>query len=308
MIFYKMYAVSKFNLDFDIVHAHYGFNSEVYFELKNCSWLENSKLLATFHGHDMKSSSLNKNRIRYKRLFDEDTMLTTNNEYGISLLQKIRSNYKNIKILPVSLDTNYFYPSLISQLSHQKTIILFCGRLIPVKAPTLIVEIANILVNFEKITNLKFVLIGSGPEEIKVNELIRKYKLEAYIDLKGALNQDDVIYEMRKASIFVLPGITENNGRAETQGLVIQEAQAIGLPVIVSNAGGMKYGLIDLETGYILPEGDINAFAQRIKKLILDPQLADNLGKKGRHYVVENFDSKILGNRLLEIYKELLSK
>ena len=113
---------------------------------------------------------------------------------------------------------------------------------------------------------------------------------------------------MRKANFFVLPGITEETGRAETQGLVIQEAQAIGLPVIVSDAGGMKYGLIDLETGFILPEGDINAFAEIIKKLIQNPKLAENLGKKGRQYVVENFDSKVLGERLLKIYKELLSK
>lgn len=308
MIFNKMYSISKFNLSFDIVHAHYGFNSDIYFELRKFYWLKKSKLLTTFHGHDMKISSLEKNRILYKQLFDEGTMLTTNNKYGKSLIQKIRNNYKNIRTLPVSLDTNYFYPSSIAKSNQQKSIILFCGRLIPVKAPSLVIEIANILVNFEKIPNLKFVLIGVGPEEFKVLELIRRYKLEANIELKGALNQDHVIYEMRKSNIFVLPGITEVTGRAETQGLVIQEAQAIGLPVVVSDAGGMKYGLIDGVTGFIIPEGDVNAFAQSIKKLIQDPQLAYELGNKGRKYVVENFDSEILGKQLLETYKELLFK
>ncbi|NJW53444.1 glycosyltransferase [Salinimicrobium oceani] len=307
-IFHKMLAVSKFKLEFDIIHAHYGFNSEIYFELKDFPWLRNSKLLTTFHGHDMKTSFLKKNKIRYKRLFDENIMITTNNEYGISLLQKIRRDYKNIQLLPVSLDTNYFHPSSGAKLNQQNTVILFCGRFIPVKAPTAVIEIANILVNYEKILNITFVLIGSGPEEPKVRELIKAYQLESYIKLKGSLNQDDVISEMRNAKIFVLPGITDEKGRAETQGLVIQEAQAIGLPVIVSNAGGMRYGLIDLETGFILPEGDIDAFARIIKKLIDDPALALQLGKKGRNYVVKNFDSKVLGFRLLKIYNELLSK
>ena len=67
------------------------------------------------------------------------------------------------------------------------------------------------------------------------------------------------------SDIFLLPGITEvSTGRAETQGIVILEAQSMELPVLVSDAGGMKYGVNNNHTGYVIAESCINSFVEKI--------------------------------------------
>ena len=103
---------------------------------------------------------------------------------------------------------------------------------------------------------------------------------------------------------FLFPGIHEKGtGRAETQGLVIQEAQAMELPVVVSDAGGMKYGLLDGVSGFVVQEGDIEGFAEKIELLINNGQLRVTMAKAGRNFVVQTFDTRILGDKLMQIYE-----
>ena len=80
------------------------------------------------------------------------------------------------------------------------------------------------------------------------------------------------------------------------------------LPVIISDAGGMKYGIMEGETGFVIKEKDLNAFADKIEYLLKNPDLREKLGEKGREFVVENYDTKVLGNRLEVLYFELLQK
>lgn len=299
-----LHAISLFNLQFDIVHAHYGFNSELFFRFKNSFWLKNSELLTTFHGHDMKPLEIKNNRKRYKKLFDRNKKLTTNNKYAVSLLRRIRKDYSNIEVLPVSLDTNYFRKSN-PNVKKNKNVVLFCGRLIRLKGPSQVIEIANHLIKEIGFTDVEFVLIGKGPQEQEIVNKIKELGLGDYVNLKGALDQSEVKKEMEEAKIFLLPGITDDSQRAENQGLVIQEAQAMELPVVVSSAGGMKYGLVSGKTGYVLPEGNIPLFSETIKTLLVDSEKADQMGKAGRDYVINNYDWNILGEKLLEIYYKL---
>ena len=119
----------------------------------------------------------------------------------------------------------------------------------------------------------------------------------------GALKQEAIIREFETAQLFLLPGIyDEPDGRAENQGLVIQEAQAMEIPVIVSDVGGMKYGMIPNKTGYVVKEKDITAFADTIEYLIKYPEKAKDMGREGRKFVIENYDSGKLVDTLVSIY------
>jgi colanic acid/amylovoran biosynthesis glycosyltransferase len=146
-------------------------------------------------------------------------------------------------------------------------------------------------------------MIGSGEMRNEVESLINELGLQEYVSLLGSLSQESVVEEMDKAHLFLLPGIHEKQtGRAETQGLVIQEAQAMELPVIVSDAGGMKYGLLDGVSGFVVKEGDIDGFADKIELLLNNEQMRNAMAKAGRDFVVKTFDTRILGDKLTEIY------
>ncbi|HTO34961.1 MAG TPA: glycosyltransferase, partial [Flavobacterium sp.] len=87
------------------------------------------------------------------------------------------------------------------------------------------------------------------------------------------------------------------------QGLVIQEAQYFKLPVVVSDTGGSKYGFLDGETGFLILGEDIMPFVDCIEKLIKNPETGLQMGEKGHQWVRENYDVKILGKRLLQLYE-----
>ena len=300
-------TIKNFKEAFDIVHCHYGFTSKIYFEANKIGLLTNSKLITSFHGYDMKKSEVLKNKLKYDELFKSNPCLITNNNYGKNQLRLLNKKLKNINLLPVGVDTTYFKPSLKKADVKAKFIVLFCGNLIPLKGPHIVVEIANKIIHDFGITDVEFIIIGDGPQRLIVDNLINKYHLEDFVFLKGKLNQDEVISEMDNADIFLLPGITDDSGTVENQGLVIQEAQSMKLPVLVSNAGGMKFGLLDGISGYVLPEGEVKEFVSKIIFLKENVEFRLQMGNKGRELIMNDFDTKVLGEKLLSIYNNSIS-
>lgn len=301
--FYKVSWLSKTDDNFDVIHAHFGFMSKYYFIAKDVGFFRNSKLVTTFHGYDIAPSDKIQNSKNYYRLFNSNSVITVNTEYTKQLILSINPKTKNINILPVGLNTASFLPI---KKSNDKIRVIFCGRLIPFKAPSLLADICNDLVNKKHIRNIEFIIIGKsddgGEEYNKMIKKINQYNLDKYFCFKGALPQQNVITEMQNSDIFILPGITDTNGRAENQGLVIQEAQSMELPVIVSSAGGMKYGLTPNKTGFIVEEKNISEFSSKLEILINDPEKRKEFGKNGRKFVQDNYDSKVLGEQLIRLY------
>ena len=292
---------------FDIVHAHFGQRGAVVANLMARGRTSNFKFVTTFHGHDLTPSFVNRYKTAYKDIFRFADAVTVNSNYLAAILLEVYHEPKNLTLLPVGLKTEQYRKEATEfNRGLSNFTIVFCGRLVEFKAPDLAVQIINILVNGRGFRNVMLRIIGEGKLRGDVEELIHKLALEAHVVLLGALSQESVIQEMNKADLFLLPGVHEKEtGRAETQGLVIQEAQAMELPVVVSDAGGMKYGLIDGLSGFVIKEKDIEAFADKIELLMKDEDLRIKMGKTGRDFVVSNFDTKILGDKLLQLYSRI---
>lgn len=277
---------------FDVVHAHFGSTGKYVLQLRDAGLFSNVKFITTFHGYDMMVEEG-----FYKNLFASDVLITANSLYSKTRLLQLGCAENKINILPVSLNTSYFQRA---KNNHQIFTILFVGRLIALKGPHLFIDICAELI---KRSQFKFraVIIGDGELKDQLANQIKHQGLESIVELSGAKTQAEIKIQMQNSDVFVLPGITEN-GRAETQGLVIQEAQSMELPVVVSDAGGMKEGLIDNVTGFVVPEGDIQAFADKICLLAIDKELGKCMGEKGRDFVIENYSLVSVTQSLLNIY------
>lgn len=289
---------------FDIIHAHFGMDAVPIAEMRTFGYFANTGFVTSFHGYDISPHLMNKYPKFYKTLFEEVDLLIANTKYTESLLLKLTLPEK-IKILAVGLDSSEF--KKLKETNHRDCILLFVGRLIELKGPHVALEIINNLVKrgFEKI---KFLIVGEGELHNQLLESIHYYGLLDNVELLGALPQEDIIQLMEKCDIFLFPGIHDKNGRAESQGLVIQEAQAMEMPVVVSDAGGMRLGMIDGETGFVVKEMDIDAFADKIEFLINNENERKEMGKKGRAFIEDNYDSKILGDKLVENYMEIVGE
>jgi glycosyltransferase involved in cell wall biosynthesis len=113
---------------------------------------------------------------------------------------------------------------------------------------------------------------------------------------------------MRRAAMLVLPGIRTATGRVEGLGMVLLEAAATGVPVIGSKVGGIPECIVDGQSGFLVPERDADALAERIGVLLDDPLLRHRMGAAGRLLVERRFDARQQTQVLEGIYDAVLAR
>ncbi len=298
--FYKYYWILQYG-PFNVLHAHFGPNGAYVAGMKASGFFKKTGFVCTFHGYDLNPKLLPDFKTDYAELLQQADFLTVNSKYTESLVKKISN--RAVEVLPVGLDIHRFKTEKRNHTGPCR--IIFIGRLIALKGPHLALEILRILKE-RGFYDISLIIVGEGEMYNELQRLINEYGLENQVQLKGALTQEKLVLELSSSHIFLLPGIYDINNRAESQGLVVQEAQAMELPVVVSDAGGMKYGLIDRETGFVVGEKQIKEFADKIEYLIVNTEKRIEMGKKARAFVEQNYDSKILGDRLESIYEKCL--
>lgn len=287
--------------DFKLIHAHFGMNGNRIAYLKTHGILNKDiKLITTFHGYDLVPVKLEDYKKEYKYLFKEAAAFSVNTPYLEGLLQQVNSYQKPCYILPVGLDTTYFKRKS-KKADNLCFDLVFCGKLIPLKGPDLAIEIIERLHELGH-SHVRLHIIGDGELRNQLEKQVQSSQLENNVFFYGALSQNEIEHRFEQADAFILPGRYDpESGRAETQGLVIQEAQAMELPVIISDVGGMKYGVLANESGFVVDEENINSFVKAVGKLILNPKLKQDMGEKGKRFA-KQYDNKILVERLQDIY------
>lgn len=292
------------NPHFDIIHIHFGLIGIPFVKEIEQRKIDNTKLVVTFHGVDLDPSRLNSFKEIYHNLFAYADSLTVNSPYLHELLSSICEYKDKIHILPVGLDTIKFN-NKGQNIRREDEIfkIVFCGKLIELKGPDIAIKTIDYLQKERGIKNIQLRIIGSGPMKESLNKLIINLRLQEKVFLIGNKSQEELKIEMSESHLFILPGIHDiKTNRAETQGLVIQEAQSMELPVLVSDAGGMKYGLLDEISGFVVKQNDIKEFANKIEYLINNELIRQKMARAGRLFVSQNYDIRLIVNRLEKIY------
>ncbi|SRX55335.1 glycosyltransferase [Aequorivita sp. CIP111184] len=288
--------------DFDLIHAHFGMNGERIAYLKAYGIIPKSvKIITTFHGYDLEPKNVEQYKITYANLFKYADAFTVNTPYLEGLLQQV--NFCNIPhyVLPVGLDTQFFKRKN-AKLKTSFFDLVFCGKLIPLKGADLAIKMVGELQDMGY-KSVRLHIIGDGILREHLKRQVQMCQLEDYVLFYGALTQENIKGRLEQADVFIMPGrVDKENGRAETQGLVLQEAQAMELPVVVSDVGGIKYGLLLNESGFVVKENDIIGFVKAIEQLILNPARKKYMGKMGRDFVVKYYENRVLLEKLLSIY------
>lgn len=294
----------------DIVHCHFGDHAVLFHKIYLTKYFKRAAIVCTFHGYDFEPYRADYYKKYYRHIITRFDGFLYNTLYFGRIIKEVIPTSKCYE-LPVGFDKDFldpFYQKRRNVLYNNKTIftIVFCGRLIGLKGVLLLPEIAKVLIQ-NNLTNFNIAIIGDGDLREELIEVIRKNDLDKYFKLYGSLKQEKVFDVMSQGDIFILPGIDDlETGRAETQGLVIQEAQFLGLPVITSNSGGTKFGMIDGETGFVVKQNDVNGFAEKIISLMLNNSLYNQFSVAAHQFAAQYYTSDVLGQRLMDIYKKLM--
>lgn len=133
-------------------------------------------------------------------------------------------------------------------------------------------------------------------------EYVREHGLEPYVEFIGQVNDEEKKRLLAGSDIAVFVPV-----KPEGLPWVVLESMASALPVIGSPQGTMTEVIVDGETGFIIPSGDTEALAEKVKMLALEPELRWTMGQAGRRRLEEHFSEDVNHRRLAEVVLSSIS-
>ncbi|MGH7412279.1 MAG: glycosyltransferase family 4 protein, partial [Candidatus Methylomirabilis sp.] len=149
--------------------------------------------------------------------------------------------------------------------------------------------------------NCEYRIIGDGDYLDAVTFARSQLGLEAIVELQGARPRQEVKAEMLWADVFLHAAVSEGFCNA------VMEAQAMAVPVVCSDAGGLPENVASGETGFVVPRRDPDALAEKLLMLAGDPGLRHRMGQAGRRRVLARFRLADQIAAFDRLYREVLA-
>ncbi|MGI9244527.1 MAG: glycosyltransferase family 4 protein, partial [Verrucomicrobiales bacterium] len=202
-----------------------------------------------------------------------------------------------IRVLPVAPKQNEFEPNRDDSSPH----ILFVGQLLRGKGVDLLLR-ALALVRERQLVSAEdwtCTIAGEGSHLDACQALAEDLELTDRVQFAGRLSRDELAAQYQSARLGVVPSVWP-----EPMGMVGLEFMWAALPVVAFDAGGISHWLEDGRTGYLAAPKDIAGLADHITKLLEDPDLAAQMGRRARRVAEEKYNHRDYIDRLLQILGE----
>lgn len=202
-------------------------------------------------------------------------------------------------IPPAFLPSNetYHEPSLDNTLY-----VVSASRLVWTKGYSYAIRaFARMIERLPEGTKCKYIILGDGPESELMASEITRLRMEQHVTLLGWVDQVTVNQWLGKASIYLLLSIAEGFNNS------VLQAQAFGLPCIVSDAGGLPENVLHDETGYVAPRYDVETTAEYLYRLAVDANLRIKMGNKSKSRVLREFELSKQVGKYVAMFESVLS-
>ena len=231
---------------FDHIFCHFAPNGQFGTWLRDLGLIQ-GRLVTFFHGYDFSERVQAQGPDLYARLFRRGDLFIANTHYTRGRILEIGAPEAKTVKLPVGLYPDRFPFRARSETGNRPVRFLSIGRLVEKKGHIYAIE-ALALVRAAGI-DASLAIIGEGPTRAELEAAIQRLSLGDHARLLGRRTQEEVARLADVADIFVLASTSAKSGDVEGQGLVLQEAQAMGMPVIASNHNGFPEGLTTARPG-----------------------------------------------------------
>lgn len=279
----------------DVILAEYGDTAQK--ALKICKHL-NLPLIVHFHGYDASVFEIIKNTNNYKEVFETAGFV-------VVVSKKMHQDLLNFGCPEQKLIYNVCGPNdefFNVQPNFSKQQFIAIGRLVDKKAPYyLILSFLKVIKKFPK---AKLIMAGDGPLLDTCKNLVIYYSLEANVSFVGVISPEEYRDYLSVSLAMVQHSIKADNGDSEGTPVGILEASAAGLTVISTKHAGIPDVIIDGITGLLVEEHDVDGMAENMIQLLKDPEIAKEMGAKGKLNIKENFTLK----RHIDVLDELIEK
>jgi len=312
------------NTTYDLLHSHYWLSGWVARELSRehplptvhmFHTLARMKNLATHD--DATKETETRIQIEGELMRDMDRVIAATPLDKSQMVELYGADPQRIEVIPLGVDPHMFRPirraealaAMGIDLPQANRLVLFVGRLDPVKGlDTLLRAICELTeLEPELSKSLSLMVIGGDTDESGTDlseelECLDKLKDEVGISdlvaFVGSRAQDTLAYYYSAADVCVVPSYYESFG------LVALEAMACGTPVIASRVGGLLHTVEDGVNGFLVPSGDHQALAEKLRVVLCDAGLRERLATNAR-LSTQSYTWELVAARILKVYQEL---
>lgn len=199
------------------------------------------------------------------------------------------------RVIPpgVSLDPSAIHPPILE--GERLPVVGIAGPLEVIKGGSFFLRACHRVIDSG--TEIRIVVVGSGPEEKNLRKLATSLELDDYITFVD--DGTSMTAYLTAIDIFCLPSLQQGFG------VIMLEAMALGRPAIASGVGGVLSILKDGENGFVVPPSDSRILADRILQLLKDHKLANRIAIAGQNLVEDRFTKERMVQDILALFAEV---
>ena len=181
-----------------------------------------------------------------------------------------------------------------------RPVVVVVSRLMPRKGQDTLIRALPAIQR--QVPDAALLIVGGGPYRSRLETLVEETSVADSVVLTGGVAWEDLPAHYAAGDVFAMPCRTRNRGwDVEGLGIVYLEAGAVGLPVIAGNSGGAPDAVLEGETGFVVDGRDLAQAADRVSELLRDPELAQQMGRRGRAWVEQQWSWPIVSRRLTDL-------
>lgn len=264
------------------------------------------RVVASTHGHEAGWAMLPGARALLRRISRDVDVITYLGEYTKTRMAKVLDATAQLAPLPPGVDVDIFHPNVEGGkvrarlgLGERPTVVCV-SRLVQRKGQDMLIRAMPLIQ--QQVRDAVLVIVGGGPDSPRLNRLAAQCDVADDVIFTGAVEADELPEYFAAGHVFAMPCRTRHGGLdVEGLGMVYLEASATGLPVVAGNSGGAPDAVLEGETGYVVDGTSVVDIADRISRLLLDPQAAQAMGARGREWVEAQWRWEILAERLVHL-------
>ena len=197
-----------------------------------------------------------------------------------------------VSALGLGTDPELFGPGRDSGVLRQRwgirraPILLTVARLAPHKGQDTGIQALALLRH--EFPNLRYVLVGEGSDEVRLRNLAADLDVMDRVGFVGPMRDDELPEAYATSTIYLDASRVASDNTVEGHGISLIEAEATALPVVTSDAAGIRSTVRDGETGIVVDPMCAETAAGAIASLLRDAEMRDEMGMAGREQV-ENY-------------------
>ena len=296
---YRLARLCETSNRYDVLHAHFGPVGECY-RFARSLW--RIPLVVSLHGYDICVTPRAEGRDVYRHLFRDSDTVTVNCAHAHGLVRDLGCPSERIRVLRYGVEMDAYICHQRPRAPGQPVRLLTVGRFVQKKGIEF--GLRAVAIVRQRHPELHYDVVGDGPLRSSLEKLAAELGLADHVTFHGFKDNHFNREQMVQSHIFALPSVTADNGDQEGTPISLMEAQASGLPVLSTRHSGIPEVVLDGQSGFLVPERDALALAEKLSLLIERPEMCTQFGACGRRHIEAQYELRQANQDLVHIFEE----